>query len=41
MKTSAGAVKVSRKFRMYFLIDYKTYRFENADKGKKMINTVK
>lgn len=38
MKTSGGAVKFSGKFRMYFLSDYKAYRFE---KCKKMINTVK
>lgn len=41
MKTSAGTVKVSWKFRMYFLTDYKAYRFENVEKCKKMINTVK
>lgn len=37
IKTSAGAVKFSWKFRMHFLSDYKAYRFENVEKCKKMI----
>lgn len=41
MKISAGAVKFSWKFRLYFLSDYKAYRFENIEKYKKIINTVK
>lgn len=34
IKTSAGAVKFSCKFRMHFLSDYKAYRFENVEKCK-------
>lgn len=41
IKTSPGAVKFPWKFRMYFLSDYKAYRFGNVEKCKKMINTVK
>lgn len=41
IKTSAGAVKSTWKFRKYFLSDYKAHRFENVEKCKMMINTVK